>query len=84
MLNKTEYNHSFSSASDDGNIYRLMFPGHHAAKYYHCSATKSAYFLRYGITKLLKVERIGDIHQVLYTFKFDETTTSQVKKQYDA
>ena len=77
MLNKTEYNHSFSSASDDGKRYRLMFPGHPAATYYQCSTTKSAYLLRYGITKLLKVERIGDIHQVLYTFKFDEMTTSQ-------
>ena len=60
-----------------------MFPGHPAAEKYSCSSTKSAYLLRYGISEILKSEQIQDIKDVPYTFKFDETTTSQVLKQYD-
>ena len=82
-LHKTEYNHSFSSAEKDGELYRLMFPGHPAAEKYSCFSTKSAYLLRYGISEILKSEQIQDIKDVPYTFKFDETTTSQVLKQYD-
>ena len=41
------------------------------------------YLLRYGISEILKSEQIQDIKDVPYTFKFDETTTSQVLKQYD-
>ena len=80
-LHKTEYNHSFSSAEKDGERYRLMFPGHPAAEKYSCSPTKSAYLLRYGVSEILKSEQIQDIKDVLYTFKFDEATASQVLKQ---
>ena len=83
-LHKTEYNHSFSSAEKDGERYWLMFPGHPAAEKYSCSSTKSAYLLRYGISEILKSEQIHhDIKDVPCTFKFDETTTSQVLQQYD-
>ena len=83
-LHKTEYNHSFSSAEKDGERYCLMFPGHSATEKYSCTfTTKSAYLLQYGISEILKSEQIQDIKDVPYTFKFDETTTSQVLKQYD-
>ena len=61
-----------------------MFPGHPATEKYSCAfTTKSAYLLQYGISEILKSEQIQDIKDVPYTFKFDETTTSQVLKQYD-
>ena len=82
-LHKTEYNHSFSSAEKVGEQYQLIFPRHPAAEKYSCSSTKSAYLVRYGISEILKSEQIQDIKDVPYTFKFDETTTSQVLKQYD-
>ena len=81
-LHNAEYNHSFPSAEKDGERYQLMFPGHPAAEKYSYSSTKSAYLLRYGISKVLKAEQIQDIKDVPYTFKFDEITISQVLKQY--
>ena len=84
VLYKVQYNYSFSSASGDGECYRLMFPGHPAAENYKCSSTKSAYLLQYGIVDIFKEEIVKDMEGVPYTFKFDETTTSQVKKQYNA
>ena len=84
VIYKAQYNYSFSSASGDAARYRMMFPGHPAAENYSCSSTKSTYLLKYGIAELLKEDLIKDMQNVPYTFKFDETTTSQVKKQYDA
>ena len=60
-----------------------MFPGHPATINYHCSSTKSAYLLRYGIAEVLLEEIKNDMMDIPYTIKFDETTTSQVKKQLD-
>ena len=39
--------------------------------------------LKYGIADYLKKELLFDVKSVPYTFKFDETTTVQTKKQYD-
>ena len=52
VLYKVQYNYSFSSASGDGECYRLMFPGHPAAENYKCSSTKSAYLLQYRIVDI--------------------------------
>ena len=60
-----------------------MLPGHPAAGKYRCSSTKSAYLLWHGISEVLEAEQIQNIKDVPYAFKFDETTTSQVFKQYD-
>ena len=51
-LHKVEYNQSFSSATNDGNRFRMMFPNHSASEHYHCSSTKSSHLLRYGIAKV--------------------------------
>ena len=53
-FHKAEYHHRFSSAEQDGKGFRLMFPGHPSEGNYRCSSTKSAYFLRYGISEVLK------------------------------
>ena len=42
------------------------------------------YYLQYGIAPHLKDLIVKDLANSPFTFKFDETTTSQVKKQYDA
>ena len=39
--------------------------------------------LKYGIADFLKKDLLFDVRGVPYTFKFDETTTVQTKKQYD-
>ena len=64
VLYKVHYNYSFSSASSDGECYRLMFSGHPAAENYKCFSTKSAYFLQYGIVDILKEELVKDMEGV--------------------
>ena len=44
---------------------------------------KVKYAIQYGIAPYVKAELLKDIHGAPFTFKFDETTTSQVKKQHD-
>ena len=82
-LHKLEYNQSFASATNDGDKFRLMFPNHPASEHYHCSSTKSSYLLRYGIAEVLFEEIKNDMIDVPDTVKFDEFTTSQLKKQLD-
>ena len=74
---------SFCSAEKDGEQLWLMFPGHPATDKYSFSSKKSTCLLQYGINEVLKAEQIQDIKDVPYTFKFGETKTSQVLKQYD-
>ena len=60
-----------------------MLPNHPALGHYHCSSTKSSYLLRYGIAEVLFEEIKNDMIDVPYTVKFNESTTSQVKKKLD-
>ena len=48
------------------------------------SETKTKYFVEFGIAPHIKQLLLTDLDGSPFTFKFDETTTSQVKKQYDA
>ena len=82
-LHKVEYNQSFASATNDGDRFRLMFLNHPASEHYHCSNTKSSYLLRYGVGEVLFEKIKNDMIDVPYTVKFDESATSQVKKQLD-
>ena len=60
-----------------------MFPNHPAPEHNHFSSTKSSYLLLCGIAEVLFEEIKNDIIDVPYTVKFDESTTSQAKKQLD-
>ena len=53
-----------------------MFPNYKIARKYKQSETKVKYSVQFGIAK-------QDFSKTPFTFKFDETTTSQIKKQYD-
>ena len=59
-----------------------MCPYSEIAKSYRQGETKVKYCLQYGIVLHFKDPMVKDLADSL--FKFDETTTSQVKKQYDA
>ena len=39
---------------------------------------------QYGIVPYVKQMVLHDVNNTPFTFKFDESTSSQVKKQYDA
>ena len=61
-----------------------MVPDSEIAKSYSQGKTKVKYSIQFGIAPYLKEKVMNELNGVPYTFKFDETTTSQVKKQYDA
>ena len=44
---------------------------------------KVQYVIKFGIADYVKKKLINDAKDTPYSFLFDETTTSQVKKQYD-
>ena len=82
-LHVAQYNISFSSAVEHSRLFQSMFPDSAIAASYSQSYSKIAYMLKYGIADYLKNELLFDVKNVPYTFKFDETTTVQTKKQYD-
>ena len=82
-LHSAECNYSFASGKSDGKRFRLMFPDSEIAKKYEQGDTKIKYNIQFGIAPYLKEKLIYDVKNKPFTFKFDETTTRQVKKQYD-
>ena len=60
-----------------------MFPDSGIAKNYSQSKTKVKYVIEYGIAPLIQELIKVELCNRLFTFHFDKTTTSQVKKQYD-
>ena len=73
-------NFSFASANGDGDRFHTMFPDSAIAKSYKQGETKVKYCLQYGIAPHLKDLIVKDLANSPFTFKFDETTTSQVRK----
>ena len=63
--------------------FRRMFPDSKIAEAYQQGETKIKYVIQFGIAPYIKNELLNDFKNQPFTFKFDETTTSQVKKQYD-
>ena len=59
-----------------------MFPNSEIAKNYLQVATKIKYNVHFGIAPYVK-ESLYDVVSVTFSFKFDETATSKVQKQYD-
>ena len=73
----------FTSAKGDYDRFKLMFPDSTIAKGYQQSDSKVQYVIKYGVADHLKKQLIFDVKNTPYPFLFDETTYSQVKKQYD-
>ena len=85
VLNTVDKNHLFSSANRDG--YRLqvqkVFPDSQIAVKYFQEITKSKYVVQFGLAPFVKDALVTDVQKTPYFFKFDETTLSQLKKQYE-
>ena len=82
-LNAVNCNHSFTSSNGSGEMYKSMFPDSNIAKNYKMGETKTKYVIQYGIAPHFQKLLQEEYKQTPNTFKFDETTTQQVKKQYD-
>ena len=76
-------NQSFSSTNSDSKRFKKMFPRCEIAELYSQHANKTKYVIVYGIAPYVKKLLMEDVKDTFFCYKFDETTTSQVKKQYD-
>jgi len=83
-LDIIESNSSFSAANSDNDKYKLMFPDSKIASSYGQKADKVKYMIQFGIAPYLQKIILNELKELPFSFRFDETTTSQVKKQYDA
>ena len=75
-------NYSFSIRADDSRRFKEMFLDSDFAKSYKQSETKIKYSIQFEIAPFVKKLIKEQIHDIPFRFKFDERTTSQVKKQY--
>ena len=82
-LNMVDKNHSFSSGNGDSDRFKKMFLDSQIAAKYSQEETKSKYVVQFCIAPFVKDKLITYVQKTPYSFKFDETMTSQVKKQCD-
>ena len=82
-LHYVQPNYSYASSSKQSELYKEMFPDSEIAKSFTSGYTKMAYIVRYGLAPYFEQKIKHDIANTPFTFKFDETTTKQVVKQYD-
>ena len=83
-LHYVQYNLSYSSATQHSTLFKVMFPDSSIAQAFKSASAKMAYIIKYDLGEYFKDTLKEDLHHVPFTFKFDESTTTLVKKQYDA
>ena len=83
-LHYVQHNYSYASASNQSLLYKEMFPDSAIAQSFTCGSSKMAYIIKFGLALYFEEKIKEDIKGAPFTFKFDETTTRQVVKQYDA
>ena len=81
-LHVVKFNYSFGSTQSDSKHFQI-FPDSLIAQSYSQSETEVKYNLQFGIAPYCKKKPIYDVANSPSTFKFDDTTNNQVKKQYD-
>ena len=83
-LHVVRSNHSFASVNGNAERYKLMFGDTNpVASGYQMCETKVMYIIKFGIAPYVRRKLCKDVADTPFSFLFDETTTSQVKKQYD-
>ena len=83
VLNMVENNISFNSCNKDNDLYQCMFPDLNIAINYCQGHGKVKYVIQFGVSPYIKELVQSDLQDQPFTFHFDETTNSQVKKQHD-
>ena len=61
-----------------------MFPNSQIAKSYKQKTNKVKYTVQFGIEPWFRNIVLKELKTLPFSFRFDETTTAQIKKQYDA
>ena len=73
----------FRAADADNEKYRKMFPDLVIANSYKQKSDNVKYILQFGVAPFMRSAILNELKGLPFSFHFDETTTSQVKKQYD-
>ena len=82
-FNKIDSNSSVRAADADNEKYRKMFPDSAIANSYKQKSDKVKYMLQFGVAPFMRSVILNKLKWLPFSFRFDETTTSKVKKQYD-
>ena len=78
-------NYSLRSTDHIGDLFRAMFPDSEIAKNFKLSRTSASYIIGQGLSPHFTQVLIADLSasELPFSVHFDETTSSQVKKQMD-
>ena len=76
-------NCAFLTSDADNDKYRKMFPDSANANSYQQKADKVKHTIQFGIAPYLKDITLNKLKELPFSFRLDETTTSQIKKQCD-
>ena len=78
-------NYSLRSTDHIGDLFRKMFPDSKIAENFKLSHTSASYIIGHGLLPHFTKVLISDLSdsQLPFSVHFDETTSSQVKKQMD-
>ena len=84
-LKTVDSNLSFAAANGDGDGFQIpkMFPDSKIVQRYKQNERKIMYVIKYGLCPYFRESLKSDLHSKAFCFWFDETTTSQIKKQGD-
>ena len=83
-LQYVESKYSSAGAEKDSERFKAMFSDSEIAKNYKQGETKVRYNVQFGISKFISNLLVKDSSNFLFRFKFYETSTSKVQKEYDA
>ena len=81
VLDCIDSNFSFASSNNDVKKFQHLFPNSKIAESYRQTEIKTEFVLQFGIVPLEKNMQ-KDFKDQPFTFRFDQSTMSQVKKQY--
>ena len=84
ILKVVESDMSFRACDGVGELFHQMFPGP-ISDDFTCNAAKASYIVRFGLGPYFKTALMRDVidSNHSYTLHYDETTTAQVRKQFD-
>lgn len=74
---------SFASSNCENDNFRRMFPDSIIASKYSQGELQTKYIIQFGLAHYIRNELTADIAGKLFLFKFDKSTTQQVKKKCD-
>ena len=83
-LDTVSSNHLLASTNGNNDELRRMFPDSQIGISFHQEKTKTKYMIQFGVTPYVRKQVIEDFTDQPFTFKFNETTNSKIKKPYDS